>query len=169
MDNVKSKTHLEFADDNTVVWSKSRWIFWNSKRSLIYRLVSKMEHGNIPRKDRSDGFPTVDMCRSIGVDRGSGPPPPEKSQNIGFLSNTSPDPLKNHQSYQTSIQCWAIIGPFCWRADDGPYRRIWFLSLTVNKNVIKVWPPSNRTFWIRAWPDTLTPKYQCQSHKTSST
>ena len=31
-------------------------------------------------------------------DRGSGspPPPPEKSQNIGFLSDTGPGPLKNH-------------------------------------------------------------------------
>ena len=28
-------------------------------------------------------------------------------QNIGFLSNTGPDPLKNHKA---SIQCWAIIG-----------------------------------------------------------
>ena len=26
------------------------------------------------------------------------PPPPEKSQNIGFLSNTGPDPLKNHKA-----------------------------------------------------------------------
>ena len=30
-------------------------------------------------------------------DRGSGPPP-EKSQNIGFLSNTGLDPLKNHKA-----------------------------------------------------------------------
>ena len=45
-----------------------------------------------------------------GGDRGSGPP--EKSQNIGLLSITgwsgSPDKL---QSYQVSIQSWAIIGP----------------------------------------------------------
>ena len=26
------------------------------------------------------------------------PPPPEKSQNIGFLSNTGPDPMKNHKA-----------------------------------------------------------------------
>ena len=31
-------------------------------------------------------------------------------KNIGFLSNTGPDPLKNH-SYQARIQCSAIIGP----------------------------------------------------------
>ena len=26
------------------------------------------------------------------------PPPPEKSQNIGVLSKTGPDPLKNHKA-----------------------------------------------------------------------
>ena len=55
-------------------------------------------------------------------------PSPKKSQNIGFLSNTGPDPLKNHNatesafnlghhrhaSRQNTIQMW-----FCWRADDG--------------------------------------------------
>ena len=30
--------------------------------------------------------------------RESGPPPPEKSQKIGFLSSTGPDPLKNHKA-----------------------------------------------------------------------
>ena len=57
--------------------------------------------------------------------RGSGPPL-KNHQNIGFLSNTGPDPLKS-QSYQASIQYCAIIGPptkrhlkaFRWRADDG--------------------------------------------------
>ena len=38
----------------------------------------------------------VSMGGSRGEgDRGSGPPPtPEKSQNIGFICNTGPDPLK---------------------------------------------------------------------------
>ena len=36
------------------------------------------------------------------------PPTPEKLQNIGFLSNSGPDPPKS-QSYRASIQCWAII------------------------------------------------------------
>ena len=40
-----------------------------------------------------------------GGGSGSGPPPPLKNyQNIGFSSNTGPDPLKN-RSYQASIQC----------------------------------------------------------------
>ena len=44
-----------------------------------------------------------------GGGRGTGgpdpPPPTKKSQNIGFLSNTGPDPQKNNKA-----QCWAIIG-----------------------------------------------------------
>ena len=31
-------------------------------------------------------------------EEGQGPPPPEKLQNIGFLSNTGPVPLKNHKA-----------------------------------------------------------------------
>ena len=34
-------------------------------------------------------------------------PPPEKSQNIGFLSNTSPDPLKNHKATKPAF----TVGP----------------------------------------------------------
>ena len=45
----------------------------------------------------------------MGV-RGSGIPPPLKNyKNIGFPSNIGLDPLKS-QSFQSSIQCWAIIG-----------------------------------------------------------
>ena len=55
------------------------------------------------------------------------PPPLKNHKNIGFSSNTDPDPLKNY-SYQASIQCCAIIGTPVkrhliasrWRADDGP-------------------------------------------------
>ena len=32
----------------------------------------------------------------------------ENYKNIGFLSNTGPEPLKNH-SYQSSVQCWVTI------------------------------------------------------------
>ena len=68
------------------------------------------------------------MGGSRGRDRGSRPPFPLKNhKNIGFLSNTGPDPLKKLQSYKASIQCWVIIGPpakrqmaFRWRAGDGP-------------------------------------------------
>ena len=54
------------------------------------------------------------MCGS----RGGGPP--EKPQNVG-LQYWSESPEKS-QSYQASIQCWAIIGPsaFKWSFADGP-------------------------------------------------
>ena len=43
----------------------------------------------------------------------SGPPPPENSQKIRFLSNTGPDPLKNHKATKPALV-------FRWRADSGP-------------------------------------------------
>ena len=44
------------------------------------------------------------MCESRGSRGSEPPPPPEKSQNIGFLSDTGPD-----HNLQASIQCWATI------------------------------------------------------------
>ena len=38
------------------------------------------------------------------------PPPPKNHKNIGFLSNTGPDPLKNHKATQARVQFRAIIG-----------------------------------------------------------
>ena len=38
------------------------------------------------------------------------PDPLENDKNIGFLSNTCPDPLKITK-LPIQIQCWAIIGP----------------------------------------------------------
>ena len=47
----------------------------------------------------------------VQIQRGAGgagvQTPTEKHENIGFLSNTGPDPLKN----QASIRCWANICP----------------------------------------------------------
>ena len=50
---------------------------------------------------------------------GPDPPPPEKSQKIGFLSNTGPDPLKSHKATKPAFN----VGPLSARqpnADDGP-------------------------------------------------
>ena len=79
------------------------------------------------------------------------PPPPEKSQNIRFSSNTCLDPLKN-RSCEASIQCWAFIGmpakrhlmAFRWRVDDGPLKVGLGSSLpssTLKTNVVKVGSP----------------------------
>ena len=99
-----------------------------------------------------------------------GPDPPslKNHKNIGFSSNTGPDPLKN-RSYQASIQCWAIIGTqakrhlmaFRWRADrnainwrfaGGPImaRLKWYLdpsSPHPKKKVFKVGPPLTKLSW----------------------
>ena len=66
-------------------------------------------------------------------DGGSGPPW-KVTKNIGFLSNMVPDPLKT-QSYQSSIQCRAIIGPPAKRHLNG-------VSLAGR------WLPANSGIWI---------------------
>ena len=40
-------------------------------------------------------------------DMGSGPPSPKNQNNIGFLSNTCPDPLKNHKATKLAFN----VGP----------------------------------------------------------
>ena len=73
-------------------------------------------------------------------DRVSGPPPPTKNhKNIGFSSNTGPDPLKNH-CYRASIQCWAIIRTLAERRKKRKKEKR-RQSLT----------PYDKTFWICAW------------------
>ena len=77
--------------------------------------------------------------------------PLKNHKNIGFLSNTGPDPLKS-QSYQASIQCWIIIGTsaerhlmaFRWRANGDPLMVLFGSSLPSStnkkKSVVKVGP-----------------------------
>ena len=37
---------------------------------------------------------------------GLDPPPPENHKNIGFLSNTGPDPLENHKATKPAFNVW---------------------------------------------------------------
>ena len=77
----------------------------------------------------------------------SRPPPPLKNHNtIGFLSNTGPDPQKNHKVTKPAFN----IGPsyvrqaFRWRAVIGPLMVVFgssLPSLTKKKPVVKVGPP----------------------------
>ena len=88
-----------------------------------------------------------------GGGRGSGPPL-EKHKNKRFLSNTGPDPLKNHKATKPAFK----VGPssarqqntismtFHWGADDGPLLVLFLdpLSYQLKKkqnNVIKFGPP----------------------------
>ena len=65
----------------------------------------------------------LDMCRSRGLDRGSRPPL-KSHKNIGFLSNTGPDPLKITK-LPSQHSMWghyrhANKRPFKWRFAGGP-------------------------------------------------
>ena len=40
--------------------------------------------------------------------RTGGPPLSEKSQKLGFLSNTGPDPLKNHKATNLAFNVWPL-------------------------------------------------------------
>ena len=82
--------------------------------------------------------------------RGSGPPPPEKSQKIEFLCNTSRDPLKNHVATKPAFKVWpssarqrnAISMTFHRRADDGLFIAVLDpLSPHQLKKGIKFGPP----------------------------
>ena len=74
-------------------------------------------------------------------------PPPEKSQKIGFLSNTDPDSLKDHKATKPEFnvgpssarQRNAIKMAFRWRADDGPPLVVFGSSLL---------SPTNKTLTI---------------------
>ena len=70
------------------------------------------------------------VCTWADPEGGTGSGPPEKSQNIGFPSNSGRDPPEKSQSHQASIQCWAIIGPPAKRhgLDSPLFSGIWFLS-----------------------------------------
>ena len=90
--------------------------------------------------------------------------PSEKNHKyIGFPSNTGPDPLKKSQSYQASIQYWAIISPLAKRHLNGvllagrwwsDFSGIWIHKSTTTKKRSQSWTPSEKTFWIRTWDCT---------------
>ena len=50
------------------------------------------------------------MGGSRGGDRGSGPPL-KNHKNIGFLSNTGPDPLKNHKATKPALNVGQSSAP----------------------------------------------------------
>ena len=101
------------------------------------------------------------MHNHAQIQRGTGGPDPQlrKSQNIGFLSNTGPDPIKNHEATKQAFnvgpsstrQRNAIKMVFCWRADDGPL--LWYFDPSsphqTKKKRCHSWTSSDKTFWIR--------------------
>ena len=96
-------------------------------------------------------------------DRGSGPPPPWKWKNIGFLSNTGPDPLKieklpsqhsllgHHRSVPVSET------PLKWRFAGGPTIdrfKCYLNSLSPHKKQKQKKTPSDV---VRVWQSFLDP------------
>ena len=88
------------------------------------------------------------------IQRGDGESrsPIKNHKNIGLLSNTDLDPLKNHKSCRASIQCWAIIGtPYgiSLATDNDPLIVVFGSSQKLKKqqqknqpqSVVKVEPP----------------------------
>ena len=125
---------------------------------------------NIPRLAMNQSC----MCGSRGGGAGGPDPPPLKNhENIGFSSNTGPDPLKNH-CYQANIQCWVVIGTlakrylmaFRWRAGDGPLKVVHGSSLptSTRKKRCQSWTPFDKTVWIRAWSLVALVRDQCSNH-----
>ena len=120
-------------------------------------MEQKQVYGRIWREDKESG-------------------PPERSQKIGFLSHTDPDPMKNRKDTKPEFNVRhhrdASKTPFKWRFTGGPmmsaFSGVWILSLLINKkasssiciisplinekinntkkNVIKL----TKVFWIRA-------------------
>ena len=105
---------------------------------LGYRLIIE------PLNRKPTMWPYVDTCADPEGDRVSGPPPPplKNKKNIGFLSNTGPDPWKitklpNQHSMLSHHRWWP------------DFSGIWIHSLTKKKL-----DPSEKTFWIRACDKT---------------
>ena len=87
--------------------------------------------------------PCADPERGGG---GRGRTPLKITKNIGFFSNTGPDPLKNHKAAKPAFNVGhyrsASETSFQWRFADRPIiARLWcFLSLDPLKNVLELDP-----------------------------
>ena len=73
---------------------------------------------------------------------GPDPPTPEKSQDIGFLRNTDPDPPK---ITKIPSQCWAVIGTQAKSHFGGPLLVVFGSPHNKKKKkVVKCGPPLNK-------------------------
>ena len=93
------------------------------------------------------------------IQRGDvGSDPHEKHQNIGFLINTGPNPLKNHKATKpefnngpSSVRQRNAIMAFRWRADDDPFLVLFAFLYPLPKNDKKLLELDSpgKTLWIR--------------------
>ena len=98
--------------------------------------VASKSHDTIQKANNKGAARTAQMCRlwdNARIQRGDTwvgiPPMKNKKKNIGFLSNTGPDPLKNHKATKPAIT-------------DG-------LSLALQQNVIFKWCFAGRPMMAR--------------------
>ena len=95
------------------------------------------------------------MGRSRGATGGRDPPPPLKiHKNMGFLSKTGPDPVKNHKATKPAAMLghhWpARETPFKWCFAGGQMIAHLYLYSLIKKKSYLIWTPSDKTFWIHA-------------------
>ena len=70
--------------------------------------------------------------------------PLKNHKNIGFLSNSSPDPLQKHKATNPAFNSGPTPAP-------AGGQKMTLLSLPYQlKKVVKVLDPSDKPFWIRA-------------------
>ena len=94
------------------------------------------------------------LTACVDPEGGRGSVPPKKSQNIGFLSNTGLDTLKNHKTTKPALNVMpsstrqrnAIKMAFCLWADDGPFIKLWYLDHLIyhqlnKKKRFQIWTP----------------------------
>ena len=83
----------------------------NGRDTVVLPGVAALDHQVTTLGQKQVGQSGNYMCGSRGGAGVPTPPPPLKNyKNIGFLSNTGRDPLKNHKATKP-IPRWAIIGP----------------------------------------------------------
>ena len=104
--------------------------------------------------------------------------PSEKSQkNKEFLSNTGPDPLKNHRATKPAFN--VVQSPARqWRFADGPmmtHYKLYLDPLSAHqltekrkKKRYQICTPSDKTFWIRAVAKNITSHMTARRHSKAS-
>ena len=133
------------------------FFYWNSNIQAIH-----LNHSVFVKVTLNFDYMTASMRGSKGGWAGGPDPPPLKNyKNIGFLSNSGPDPLKNHNAPEPAFN----VGPssvcqrnnhlrgISLRADDGPLIVVFgssHPSSTTLKKEHLSWAPSDKIFWIRA-------------------
>ena len=129
-------------------------MFHCARHVILYLVL--VQHRKRP--DMAENFLTG-MGGSRGGTGGPDPPPSKRSQKIGFLSNTGPDPLKNRKATWPEFDIRPLLrrqrNAIRWKADDGTLLVVFLSSLlsstkkttaTKNNKKSQSWTPSYKKF-----------------------